>query len=195
MERDGRMVSSKVRLVSAEPCHPVQRRDENACENENDFYPRHSPFRDSLCLPFAACIHTTPLPPLTTTVPLRIRKFETFETDRNSPPPSFSRLLLSVSDLVNATNLCASFSREIESLSLSLSPRARARQTDRSEYVRRRKRLNTEPVSIRGISSVYFGIYIRVRRGSLPKPCRTASTRIYTGPVSSLAMPYRFEEA
>lgn len=131
MERDGRVVSSKVRLVSAEPCHPVQRRDENACENENDFYPRHSPFRDSLCLPFAACIHTTPLPPLTTTVPLRIRKFETFETDRNSPPPSFSRLLLSVSDLVNATNLCASSSREIESLSLSLSPRARARQADR----------------------------------------------------------------
>lgn len=125
----------------------------------------------------------------------KIRNFRNRSKFYSSPPPSFSRLLLSVSDLVNATNLCAGSSREIESLSLSLSPRARARQTDRSEYVRRRKRLNTEPVSIRGISSVYFGIYIRVRRGSLPKPCRTASTRIYTGPVSSLAMPYRFEEA
>lgn len=171
MERDGRVVSSKVRLVSAEPCHPVQRRDENACARTISIPAiRHFAIH---CLPFAACIHTTPLPPLTTSIPLRIRKFETFETDRNSTSPPPSRVI------IIRIRPCRRDEPPRVKSNLSFSARKRERERDRSEYVRRRKRLNIEPVSIRDILCVFRGIYIRVRRGSLPKPCRTASTRIY----------------
>lgn len=79
MERDGRVVSSKVRLVSAEPCHPVQRRDENACSARTISIPaiRHFVIH---CLPFAACIHHALPPYLLYTFP-RIRKFEGSNTD------------------------------------------------------------------------------------------------------------------
>lgn len=100
MERDGRVVSSKVRLVSAEPCHPVQRRDENACSARTISIPaiRHFAIH---CLPFAACIHHALFSYLLYTFP-RIRKFEGSNFRKQieilHPPSRFIIILLS--DLV-----------------------------------------------------------------------------------------------
>lgn len=125
MERDGRVVSSKVRLVSAEPCHPVQRRDENACARTISIPAiRHFAIH---CLPFAACIHTTPLPPLTTTIPIRIRKF--FELSKQIE----ILLLLLLAFIIIRIRLCKPSSRDSSRGNrIFLREKDRDRQIDRN---------------------------------------------------------------
>lgn len=167
---------------------------------ENDFYPRHSPFRDSL---FTIRRLHLPRPTSLPTLHLlssnkKIRRLELSKTDRNSTSPFslyYYPTITPCEDL-HAMNLCTVTSLLLTRDRVTSKERERERDRQTDKQIGGRQKAETferfEPVSIRGYP--LSGIYITVRRGSLPKPCRIPIDS-YTPALFRALMPYRFEEA